>query len=160
VLWLWVVVMVPATLTTLVDLALGRNPGRLALQTGLRLLDAATAALQGHPIGLVERQAEALKLLELREHAQIADARLRALAAGDHRLMGTLVELLTLLHALPTRTPPEIRRWLVDRSRAIRLALASENVPVPAEHALPAELFGGLDGELLPIVTAIADALA
>ncbi|HEV8365421.1 MAG TPA: FUSC family protein [Gemmatimonadaceae bacterium] len=159
VLWLWVVVMLPAALTTVVDLALGRNPGKLALQTGLRLLDAITAALQGQSVALAERQAEAVKLLELREHAQIADPRLRALGEVDHRLIATLVELLTLLHALPTRTPAEIRRWLVEESRACRLALASKNVPVPLPRALPAELRDGLDGELLPIVTAIVDAL-
>ena len=159
VLWLWVIVMIPALLTAIVDVALGRNPAKFMLQTGLRLLDAATAALQGHPIGLAERQAEALQLLEVREHAQIADRRLRALGAVDHRLIETLVELLTLLHVLPARTPPDVRRWLVDTCRECRLALASDAVPVPVRRSLPAELRDGLDSELLPIVTAIADAL-
>jgi multidrug resistance protein MdtO len=45
VLWLWVIVVFPAALTTIVDLALGRNPVKLLLQTSLRLLDAATAAV-------------------------------------------------------------------------------------------------------------------
>jgi multidrug resistance protein MdtO len=159
VLWLWLVVMIPAILTTVVDLALGRNPAKLALQTGLRLLDAATAGLRGHPIDVADLQAEALELLELREHAQIADRRLRALGAVDHRLIETAVELLTLLPALPARTPPEVRGWLADTSQACRVALASERAPVPAARSLPDEWRDRLDGELLAIVVAINDAL-
>src|SRR5258708_18205368 len=69
VLWLWVVVVFPATLTTLIDLAFGRNPGMLALQTGLRLLDSVTAALLGRQSSVTDdRQAEALKLVELQKH--------------------------------------------------------------------------------------------
>src|SRR5712691_41566 len=81
VLWLWVVVMFPATLTALVDLAFGRSPGRLALQTGSRLLDSVTATLLGRlSADTGDRQAEALELLELQQHAQMADRRLRGLA--------------------------------------------------------------------------------
>src|SRR5262249_28114351 len=137
VLWLWVIVMLPAALTTLVDLALGRNPGKLLMETALRLLDAATATLRGHPADVAELQAEALKLLELREHAQIADRKLRALGAVDHRLIETGIELLTLLPALPARTPPKVRDGLANASQACRLALASAVVPVPPARALP-----------------------
>src|SRR5258705_347150 len=74
VLWLWVVVVFPATLTALIDLAFGRNPGRVALQTGLRLLDSVTAELLGRPSADADdRQAEALELLEGLQHAQMAD---------------------------------------------------------------------------------------
>jgi multidrug resistance protein MdtO len=159
VLWLWVIIMLPATLTTLVDLALGRNPAKLLMQTALRLLDAATSTLRGHPVDASQLQAEALQLLELREHAQIADRSLRALGAVDHRLIETGIELLTLLPALPASTPPEIRRWLADASQACRRALASERAPVPGVPALPVEWRDRLDGELRAIVVAIADAL-
>src|SRR5882757_8900263 len=118
VLWLWVVVMLPAVLTTLVDLALGRNPARLARQTALRLLDTVTATLDGrHSNGLAREQSQALELLELRQHAQVADRRLRERARIDHHLIGTLLELLTLLRALPADTPREIRGRLADASR-------------------------------------------
>ncbi len=159
VLWLWVIVMLPATLTTVVDLALGRNPAKLLMQTALRLLDVATATLRGRPVDVSELQADALKLLELREHAQIADRRLRALGAADHRLIETGVELLSLLPALPPRTPPEIREWLADSSQACRRALASEKLPVPEARAVPVQWRDRLDGELLAIVIAINDAL-
>src|SRR5262249_30101012 len=159
VLWLWVIVMLPATLTTLVDLALGRNPAKLVMQTGVRLLDAVTATLRGHPIDIAELQAEALALLDLREQAQIADRRLRALGAVDHHLIETGIELLTLLPALKEKTAPEIRGWLADASDACRLALASQEAPVPPARTLPLEWRDELDGELLAIVIAINDAL-
>ena len=160
VLWLWVVVMFPATLTTLVDLAFGRSPGNLALQTGLRLLDSVTATLLGRQSSEAgDRQAEAVELLELRQHAQIANPRLRALAEIDRRLIETLLEVLTLLRALPSDTPREIREWLANTSRGCRAALASREAPLPTPRGLPAELLSGLNGEVVSIVTAIADAL-
>ena len=45
VLWLWVVVMIPAVLSTLVNLVFGEDAAKLALRTALRLLDAVTATL-------------------------------------------------------------------------------------------------------------------
>ncbi|HKE40319.1 MAG TPA: FUSC family protein [Casimicrobiaceae bacterium] len=160
VLWLWVVVMVPVMLTTAVELALGRSPTKLALQTALRLLVAATAILRGRDAREVsERQAEALRLMELRQHAQMADRRLRGLAEIDHRLIETLVELLTLLHALPGDTPREVCEWLAERIWECRRALASADAPVPVARQFPAALASGLSGETLSIVTAINDAI-
>src|SRR5262249_8773646 len=54
---------------------------------------------------------------------------------------------------------PEIRGWLARASEACRLALASEEAPVPAARAVPLEWRDRLDGELLAIVIAINDAL-
>ena len=101
VLWLWVVVMIPAVLSTLVVLVFGEDPAKLAMRTALRLLDAVTASLdkrQSH--GVARQQADALGLVALRKDAQIADRQLREYAEGDHRLIETLVELLTLLGAI------------------------------------------------------------
>ncbi len=160
VLWLWVVAVFPATLTALVDLAFGRSPTRVALQTTLRLLDSVAATLLGRQSTEVgDRQAEALELLELRAHAQIGDRRLRALAEIDRRLIETLVELLTMLRALPNDAPREVREWLADASRECRLALVSKDAPLPAPRALPTSLLNGLNGESVSVVTAIADAL-
>jgi multidrug resistance protein MdtO len=161
VLWLWVVVMFPATLTTLVDLVFGRNPGRLALQTGLRLLDSVTATLLGRSsVDAGDRQAEALGLVELSHHAQMGDRRLRGLAEIDRRLIETLVELLTMLRALPNDTPRELHEWLANVNNECRLALASKDVPLPTPRAVPASLLSGLNAETVSVVTAIADALS
>jgi multidrug resistance protein MdtO len=160
VLWLWVVVMLPAVLTTLVDLALGRNPAKLARQTALRLLDTVTATLDGrHSNGLAREQSQALELLELRQHAQVADRRLRERARIDHRLIGTLLELLTLLRALPADTPREIRGRLADASRRRQRAFASDHAPAPTERALPDALLSDLPADVRPVVIAIGNAL-
>ncbi len=159
VLWLWVVVMFPATLTSLVDLAFGRSPGRLALQTGLRLLDSVTATLLGRPSADAgDRQAEALGLVELRQHAQMGDRHLRVLAEIDRRMIETLVELLTMLRAFPNDTPREVREWLANVNNGCRLALASKDAPLPAAPAVPSSLLNGLNAETVSVVTAIADA--
>jgi multidrug resistance protein MdtO len=160
VLWLWVLALFPAFLTAVVDLAFGRSPAKLAFQTVLHLLDSLTATLLGRPSSVTEdRQSEALELLELQQHAQIGDRRLRGLAAIDRRLIETLLELLTLLRALPSDTPRRIREWLADMSRECREALASKDAPLPTPRSVPVELLHGLEGEVLSVVTAIADAL-
>jgi multidrug resistance protein MdtO len=160
VLWLWVIVMFPAMLTALIDLVFGSSPGTLALQTGLRLLDSVPATLLGRQSADTDdRQAEALRLLELRKHAQIGDRHARELAEIDRRLIETLLELLTLVGVLPRDTPREIREWLAKASEECRAALTSESSPLPTAQELPAELLRGFDGEGAAVVTAIADAL-
>jgi multidrug resistance protein MdtO len=160
VLWLWVVVMFPATLTTLVDVAFGLSPGNLTLETALRLLDSVSAKLLGRPSSEAgDRQAEALELLELRQHAQVGDRRLHSLAEIDRRLIETLVEVLTMLRALPNDTPHGVREWLAILTNECRLALASEDEPLPRPRALPTSFLNRLNGGTVSVVTAIADAL-
>src|SRR4030095_2195289 len=160
VLWLWVIVVFPAALTTLIDFVFGRSPGTVALRTGLRLLDSVTATMLGRQSrDAHDRQAEALRLLELRHHAEIGDRRLRRLAEIDRRLIETLLELVTLVRVLPGDTPREIREWLAKVTDECRVALASESAPLPAAHGLPVALLSGFDGEDGAVVMAIADAL-
>src|SRR4030095_9528113 len=91
VLWLWVVVMLPAMLATLIDLVFGRSPGTLAGKIGLRLLDSVTATLLGQQsTDTDDRQAQALRLLEVRHHAEIDDRRLHRLAEIDRRPVPTV----------------------------------------------------------------------
>ncbi len=160
VLWLWVVVMIPAVLSTLVNLVFGEDAAKLALRTALRLLDAVTATLdERQSPGLARQQADALGLVALRKDAQIADRQLREYAEVDHRLIETLVELLTLLGAIPGDLPREIRTRLVDASVECRRALASGDTRAPARRIVPPELLNGLTAETLPIVVAIDGAL-
>jgi multidrug resistance protein MdtO len=160
VLWLWIVVTLPAALTALVNLIAGENPAELARGTALRLLDTATAILQGgHSDILLRSQAEALGLLGVHQHAEMLDQSLRAHAATTRRLIETGVELLTLLQALPAATPREVRALLAAASAECRRALASDTAPDPERYAVPQDRLGGLTPEVLPIVTAIANAL-
>jgi multidrug resistance protein MdtO len=160
VLWLWVVVMVPAVTSTLVNLVFGEDPAELARQTALRLLDAVTATLDGRPLPeLARQQTAALGLVALRKDAQIADRQLRERAEVDHRLIETLVELLTLLRAIPPDLPRDVRNLLVQASEECRLALASAGAPMPGQRPVPPALLDGLAADTLPIVVAIDGAL-
>jgi multidrug resistance protein MdtO len=81
VLWFSIVIALPAALTALVNLIAGEDPAKLARRSKLRLLDAATAILQGgHSGDLFRSQAEALGLLGLQQHAEILDRSLHAQA--------------------------------------------------------------------------------
>ena len=64
-------------------------------------------------------------MVALRKDAQIADRQLREYAEVDHRLTETLVELLTLVGAIPCDFPRETRTLLVEASEECRRALAS-----------------------------------
>ena len=160
VLWLWVVVMIPAAVSTLVNLVFGDDPAKLAQQTALRLLDAVTARLDDrHSPELARHQADALGLVALRKDAQIADRQLREYAEVDHRLIETLVELLTLLRAIPPDLPRDVRMLLVEASEECRRALASAGAPAPRRRPVPPALLEGLAADILPIVVAIDGAL-
>ena len=160
VLWLWVVVMIPAAVSTLVNLVFGEDPAKLARQTALRLLDAVTARLDDrHLPELARHQTDALGLVALRKDAQIADRQLREYAEVDHRLIETLVELLTLLRAIPPDLPRDVRMLLVEASEECRRALASAGAPAPRRRPVPPALLDGLAADILPIVVAIDGAL-
>ena len=159
VLWLWVIVMFPAALTTLVDLVFGRDPAKLALRTALRLLDAVAGTLgERHSIDVDGLQSEALELLELMRHAQMADRRLRAHASVDHRIIELLVELLTLLRALPSDVSDPARAVLTHACKQCRNALAHAAAPLPPRPTLAGTL-RNLNADARPGVAAIGNAL-
>jgi multidrug resistance protein MdtO len=160
VLWLWVIVTLPSALTTLIDLAFGRDPAKLAIRTALRVLDAITATLRGKQSIDVDRlQFETLELLELRRHAQMADRRLRARAQIDHHIIELLVELLTLLRALPRNVPGPTRAVLGDACEQCSRALAFADVPLAPLPTLTDTLLRELASEVRPVVVAIGNAL-
>jgi multidrug resistance protein MdtO len=160
VLWLWVIVTLPSAFTTLVDLAFGRDPAKLALRTALRVLDEVAATLRGkHSIDIDRLQFEALELIELRKHAQMADRRLRARAQVDHRIIELLVELLTLLRALPRDVPEPVRAVLTDACQQCRQALAFTDAPLAPLPTLADALLRELNADVRPVVVAIGNAL-
>jgi len=160
VLWLWVIVTFPAALTTLVDLVFGRDPAKLALRTALRVLDSVAAMLGGkRAIDIDRLQAAGLELLELARHAQMADRRLRARAKVDHRIIELVVELLTLLRALPRNVPEPARGVLADACRECRHALAFAGALLPPRPMLAGALLRDLTADVRPVVVAIGNAL-
>ena len=160
VLWLWVVVAFPAALTALVDLAFGRDPMKRAVRSALRVLESVTGMLRGeHSIDVDRLQAAAVELLELRQHAEMADRRLRATAQVDHRIIGILVEVLTLLRGFPLNVPPKTSALLAAACEQCRRALGSSEAPLPQRPVVADTLLGELTPDVRPVVVALDDAL-
>jgi len=160
VLWLWVVVAVPATLTMLINLAIGARPGRLARQSALRLLDDVTAALRDAVSGDMRRhQADAIALIELRARAGMFDHELQRHAAGDSALIETLAELLILVEQLPAGLPAAIRESLAAACQACRAAFERGVAPAPMTIEAPDDGLAALAPAFRPVVVAVAAAL-
>ena len=159
VLWLWVVVVVPATLTVLINLAIGASPTRLAHASALRLLGTLAAALRdGASAELKRDQADAIELVELRAKAAMLDHDLRR-HSGDTELIETLAELLILVEQLPADLPATVCETLAAVCDACRAAFEQGAAPAPMVIAPPDELLAKLAPASRPVVIAVAAAL-
>lgn len=160
VLWLWVVAIVPDTLTILVNLAIGENPTRLARRTALSLLQALARALRHGAVALLPQlRAEAIALLELRARAGMLDRGLASRTDIDTDLIETLAELLTLVALLPADVPAEIRLQLAASCDASIAAFEAGDAPV-ARPALPGEaILDTLSPATRPVTVALIAAL-
>ncbi len=161
VLWLWVVAIVPDTLTILANLAIGENPTRLARRTALSLLHALAGALRhGTVESFPQLRAEAIALLELRAHAGMLDRGVASRAAIDTALIETLAELLTLVELLPADAPAEIRRRLAASCDESIAAFEAGDTP-RARQKLPDEaVLDTLSPATRPVTVALLAALA
>lgn len=159
VLWLWVVIMVPVAVTVLVNLLIGETPSGLARRTALRLLATLAAALrQGEAVPLRRAEAEAVELLELRQHAGMLDPSLRGRTAIDTMLIETLAELLALCRRLPPETPVAARLPLAQACEAC--AAAFERDEAPASWSTAAIDIEALSPAARPVIVAMSTAMA
>jgi multidrug resistance protein MdtO len=102
VLWLWVIVMVPASVTVTINLAFGQDPRALTRRTASRLLRSLADALRTDASSeLRDQSIRALELTAMREHAGIFDRDLQRLSAVDSGLIDTLAEVLAIARILP-----------------------------------------------------------
>jgi multidrug resistance protein MdtO len=161
VLWLWVVVTVPAAWTVLLNLVIGENPTRLAHRTALSLLKAIVAVLRnGIEAGSLERhRADAIALVELRHRAAMLDHALSTRTASDTALIETLVELLTLLEILPVDTPAAVRAPLAAACEAITLAFERGVAPPSLKIMPPESVLEALTPTARPVIIALAETL-
>jgi multidrug resistance protein MdtO len=156
--WLWTIVTVPVAITILANLIFGETPARLARRTAARLLRSLAAALRGgDAAGLRHAEAEALDLIELREHAGKLDHRLSAKHAIDSRLIETLAELLMLHRLLPGDTLVSARGAIAASAEACASAIEGDWTLPPAAPALDREAIAAEAG---PVAAAMADAAA
>ena len=127
VLWLWVVVVVPAVLVALVNMAIGQDPARLLRRRAVEVLDAVVAALRsGNPAQLAGLTTEPAEFAELRQRAELVDRNLHSRNALDMALIESLDELVRMASVLPPQTAPAVRGWLAAACEACRDAVAGK----------------------------------
>jgi multidrug resistance protein MdtO len=161
VLWLWVVVVVPALWTVLLNLVIGENPAKLAHRTALRLLNVVAAAVRtGIETEILQRaRAEAVALVELRQRAAMLDHELGHSTASDTLLIETLSELLTILQILPANTSAEVRAPLFAACEKV-VAAFERHETLPSMAIMPPEaVLDALMPTARPVVIALAEAL-
>lgn len=161
VMWLWLVVLLPDVVTVLVNLLAGQNPVQLTRRASLRLLDALALSIRTGDAALAARsRAEALELIELRQHAGMLDRQLRSRGALDTSLIETLQELLAIASVLPADLDAEICRELADACDACRDALKEGTAPsFSARDCISETGLMRLGLTELPTVTAITTTL-
>jgi multidrug resistance protein MdtO len=136
VLWLWVVVVVPAVITALANLLTAPDAAQAARSSSVRFLrhlaDALSRPATGGLGGLPQQIAA---LVELRGKANMARHDLRAITALDLRLIDSLHELASLIAALPAALP-QVREALAAAAQACAQALETRSAPVVADLGL------------------------
>ena len=160
VLWLWVVVAVPALLALVVDLAFGWSPTRLARDRALHVLDAVESALSsGDGSALFGSTTVTDGLVELRKRAEIVDRSIKARHQVDMRLIRALDELVRVASPLPGRVSGAARLALMAACASCRDALRNSRKPSLQVTALSEDAIRDLDGRERPIVLAVASIL-
>jgi multidrug resistance protein MdtO len=160
VMWLWIVVMLPATLTLLADLAFGQSPARLVRDKALFILTRVEEALRGGDSArLAGSAASTGGLVELRERANLVDRSLGPRKRGDIALIETLDELVRIAKLMPGQVTSAARKPLADACASCREALQRSREPSLRMSAVPDDALRSLDTRARPVVLAAANVL-
>jgi multidrug resistance protein MdtO len=160
VMWLWIVVMMPAMLTLLADLALGQSPARLLRDKASLVLTRVEEALRGGDGSrLAGSAASTGGFAELRERANLIDHSLGPLKRADIALIETLDELVRVARLMPSRGTTAARKSLADACASCRDALLRSREPQLQTTAVSDETLRSLDAHARPIVLALATVL-
>ncbi len=156
-LWLWVVVALPAFVTVLIDLVWGEDPVLLLRTRVDRLFRQTVVLLEGKdeadPVKLRE---EAVDTMALHEHACLLDRQLKAKTAVDLAMFEGHVTLLSLLCLLPKDTPRAARMPVARAIDACREALMAGTAPMLRECVVDEAVLAAVDSAAKPIVLALA----
>src|SRR5258708_51576 len=158
VLWLWVIVIVPAVLVALVNMAIGQDPARLLRRRVVELLDAVIAAFRSGDVArLAGLTTEPAELAELRQRAQLVDRDLRSRNALDMALIESLDELVRMAILLPPQIAPAVRSSLAAACEACRDAVAGK--PLVGRVSPATDIPDSLSADERPVVRALANVL-
>jgi multidrug resistance protein MdtO len=159
-LWLWVVVALPAFVTVMINLIWGENPAALMRRRIDVLLEEVVRFLKDRePVDLVKLQDETVESIELHQHAGMWDRRLKAQSKTDLGMFQELATILSLLRALPSDTPAAARFPLAKAIEACRVALPANAEPTLRRCMIDADVLSSLDGAARPVVAALQDAV-
>lgn len=160
VMWLWIVVMLPATLTLLADLAFGQSPARVVRDKALHIMTRVEEALRrGDTSRLAGSAASTSGLVELRERANLVDHSLGPRKRGDIALIETLDELVRIARLMPGQVTNAARKPLADACASCREALLRAQEPSVRTTAVSDATLRSLDAHARPIVLAAATVL-
>lgn len=161
VLWLWVISLVPATVTVIINLAFGDRPAPLARDTAGQLLRGLAAALRNTGGSrLHELQKKAVRVLEMRRRADLGSRDFRHLTESDGALVETMAELLLVCGRLPPDASPAWRAALADTLDACERAFAEDAAPIVAELAAEVPPLASLPPEERAVFTALEKGIA
>ena len=167
VLWLWVVVAIPVSITVLVNLLVGESPVALARRRAAKLMDGIAAYVENpYSANSSLLRDELLALSQLKNKAFMWNKQLKTFAQEDDRLIAIFLEVLQIARCLPSSVPFASRRSLASRLRQSRHlflqrrglaaeaaiddagpATSNQGAPEAALHGAVTELLGEASGK-------------
>lgn len=136
VLWLWVVVAIPASITVLANLLTGESPVLLARNRAAKLMEQVAGYIENpYSADPSQLRVELLSLNELKNKAFLWNKKIKAFAQEDGRLFAIVLEILQIARYLPASVAPVSRRSLAYTLRQSRsLFLQRRGMEAEAPH--------------------------
>ncbi|RUL62256.1 FUSC family protein [Dyella dinghuensis] len=121
VLWLWVVVAIPASITVLANLLTGESPVVLARNRAAQLMEQVAGYIENpYSADPSQLRIELLSLNELKNKAFMWNKKIKVFAQEDGRLLAIVLEMLQIARYLPSSVTPGSRRSLAYTLRQSR----------------------------------------
>jgi multidrug resistance protein MdtO len=146
VLWLWVVVAIPASITVLANLLTGESPVVLARNRAAQLMEQVADYIENpYSADPSQLRVELLSLNELKNKALLWNKKIKDFAQEDGRLLAIVLEMLQIARYLPSSVTPVSRRSLAhtlrqSKSLFLQRRGVAADTPNKAFEPLPADV--------------------